>query len=141
MAILGTVLTGADPGDVSLCKVMLQQVINALAIRDTATYDPTTTANINVANMTFLGGYRMLFVNNGLNQDISVQLVGTILPAASDPILFGPSFLIKANKAQMVDSQDLPQLMDPIAYLSVQVIAQSSPASGTFSAWIAARSC
>jgi|SRR6185437_4277182 len=140
MSILGTILVGTDPGDVSQAKVVVQQVIAALAIRDTATYDPTSNAGVAVANCTLLGGYRLVFVVNGLNADISIQLMGTPLTTI-DPVAFGPPMLVKAATTQIIDPQTWPQLMDPLGYLSVRVIAQSTPSSGSVTTYITARSC
>lgn len=110
-------------------------IMNALAIRDTSAHDPTTDTpgtNTFLADLTYLPGGRLIYINNGLNQMVTVQLVTSF--DMTTLISLGNAMTVAAATQVYFDINTMHRLLNPYTTLGIRVTASSSPASGTFSA-------
>lgn len=115
------------------------QLIPALAIRDTANHDPTTDATILLADARFAPGGRILYIANSHNQAVTITLLASVDGTATNLVVVGTGKSVAASTSIWLDTADIAQLADPHPYVGVRAVAAVSPASGTLSAWLAAK--
>lgn len=114
-------------------------IMNALAIRDTSAHDPTTDTpgtNTFLADLTYLPGGRLVYINNTLNQTISVQLVTSY--DLSTFVLLGYPVTVPTSTQTFIDVNTFHRLLNPYQNLGVRITALTSPASGTVTASLVA---
>lgn len=141
MAILSGVLTDGDtPGSLLQAKTVTKEIATGLSIRDTTAHNPTTDANVFLGTTVFLGGPKLLYVRNGLNQSVTVELWASI-DGVADPVKVGSgSASVAAGVTAWMDSGQIAGLAGPVPYPTVNLTAGVSPTTGTLDAYIVAKS-
>lgn len=136
------VLTNAQNNQNISATITTPTLINALSIRDTSNHDPSTDTpgtNTFLADGRFHPSGRLLFVNNGLNQSVTVSLVASF--DGVNLVTQGTGVPVTANTpAFWIDSTTLAQLANAYPYVGVRVVAGVSPTTGAISVNLCAKS-
>jgi hypothetical protein len=135
------ILTNAQNNQSVNGLIISPTLINALAIRDTANHDPSTDTpgtNTFLADGRFHPSGRLLYVNNGLNQSVTVTLIASIDGVTL--IAVGTGQVVAATTTAFIDSVALAQLANAYPYVGVRVAAAVAPTTGTITANLCAKS-
>lgn len=140
------VLTTEHFGEVANAAIATPTVMNALAIRTTAAHDPTTIANGDVpgtntflADLRFHPSGRLIFVNNGLDQSVTVTLVASF--DGVNIVAVGTGVSVAAStSAAWIDSTAYAQLANAYPYIGVRLVAAANPTTGTITVAFCAKS-
>jgi hypothetical protein len=101
--------------------------VNALAITDTANHDV-------VMDVSNLSGRKFLFINNTLNQSVTIQ-VG-IVSGSGLWFMLGSKTVTTSNYG-IISASDMPLLVEPMMKMAIRISCSVAPTSGTVSVWIA----
>ncbi|MBA3826890.1 MAG: hypothetical protein H0X24_23730 [Ktedonobacterales bacterium] len=136
------VLTTAQNNQNVSAIIATPTLIKALAILDTGNHDPTTDTpgtNTFLADGRFHPSGRLLFVNNGLNQSVTVTLVASF--DGVNIVTQGTGVAVTANTpAFWIDSTALAQLANAYPFVGVRVTAGVAPTTGTITVNLCAKS-
>lgn len=113
-------------------------IANAIAIRDTSAHDPSTDATLLLADLRALPGSRVLYVNNTLNQSVTITLEASTDGTTLKTI--GSGVTVTAGTTRYIDASDITQLSNPYPYIAIQAQCGSSPASGSLTVQLLAAS-
>lgn len=143
MAILGTISVAdikiPSQAFLSTVPLLVSGGDAASTLRDTSVHDTTTNATIAVADCRFLGGNKTLYVVNGLNQSVTVQLMISI-DGVANPILVGSAQTVTATTTTWIDDTAYAQLNKPYPFVSIQIKASVSPTTGTLAVSLVVKS-
>jgi hypothetical protein len=100
------------------------KIIDALAVRDTSNHNSSGSEN---------KGYipKTIIVHNGLNQQVSIQVQGSVDDTFNNPLTVGNSF----NVAASTDDYDV--LTDYLPFLRVVASCTTAPTTGTLTVYLA----
>jgi hypothetical protein len=102
------------------------QVFNAEAIRDTANHDSDVSDNS-------IFDPRTIFVKNGLNQTVTIQLQGSRNRPFTDFVDIGSSFDVAAT------TNGYGTISDYFPFIRIRASCATSPTTGTLDIWILKR--
>lgn len=122
-------------------KVATYQILNAKAIRDTATYDWNNgdTSSVKAIDCRFLPGRKALYVSNGTDQNVTVTLEASI-DGVTNAVIIGTGVSVTAGADKYITVVDIAQLAEPLNYVTCKVVAAGSPTTGSVSVWASSRS-
>lgn len=139
------VLTIEHFGEVINSAIATPTVMSALSLRDIATHDPTTNAggdvpgtNTFLADLRFHPNGRLIFVNNGLNQAVTVTLVASF--DGVNIVAVGTGVSAAASTSAFIDNTAYAQLANAYPYVGVRLVPAVAPTTGTITVAFCAKS-
>jgi hypothetical protein len=101
-----------------------EKLIDALSIRDTSDHTSIKSE---------IKGYipKSIIIHNGLNQQVTIQVEGSIDDTFSNPLTVGNSFNIPAN------TDDYETLTDYIPFLRIKASCATAPTTGALTLYLA----
>jgi len=101
-----------------------EKVIDALAVRDTSNHNSSVSENKGFIP-------KSIIVHNGLNQQVSIQVEGSIDDTFNNPLTVGNSFNVAAGE------DDYDTLTDYLPFLRAVISCTVAPTTGTVTVYLA----